>query len=255
MAYRAAGADWPFGDPARAHGVPFEGYYWRFVQPRTGTVVVALGAVCAGPRGPWGFSTLAVHPGGFVRTVTTPTAVAAAHAFGMSAERVLRGDAAGVAVDMGADCRLDVSMYDQLPWSRRAFGALGAAHAVPVLPQYWHPVVLDASVRGRLRAGPLELGLDGAVGYAEKNWGGGGFPGHWWWGHAAAFGEDVSISFAGGRLALPGAEPAPTAVVVRLGRRVITLAPPVHRTRVALGEGIWRLRTRGPAYTLEVDGA
>ena len=32
--YRAAGADGPFGDPGRAHGTRFEGYYWRIVGPR-----------------------------------------------------------------------------------------------------------------------------------------------------------------------------------------------------------------------------
>jgi tocopherol cyclase len=253
-AYRATGADPPLGDPARAHGVPFEGYYWRITEPRTGVVVVALGAVCSGPRGPWGFATLAARPGGFVRTTITSSARAGAHAYGMAAERALRGDAAGVAVDMGPDCRLDVSFSDELPWPRRAFGALGPAHAVPFLPQYWHPVVLRAEVRGRVRAGALDLRLDGAVGYAEKNWGGGGFPGHWWWGHADAFGDDVSASFAGGRVALHRATVAPTAVVVRLGRRVIRLAPPAHRTDVALGDGAWRLRTRGPVHNLELEG-
>ena len=33
-AYRARGADLPFGDPGAAHGVPFEGYYWRIVASR-----------------------------------------------------------------------------------------------------------------------------------------------------------------------------------------------------------------------------
>jgi hypothetical protein len=159
-----------------------------------------------------------------------------------------------MAVDMGEDCRLDVSFSDVLRWPRRALGALGPAHAVPRLPQYWHPVVLRAEVRGRVRAGALDVSLDGAVGYAEKNWGAGGFPGHWWWGHADAFGDDVSVSFAGGRMALPGATVAPTAVVVRLGRRVIRLAPPVHRADVAHGDGAWRLRTRGPVLGLELEG-
>ena len=39
--YRATGADLPFGRPERAHGVPFEGYYWRIVHPARGLVVVA----------------------------------------------------------------------------------------------------------------------------------------------------------------------------------------------------------------------
>jgi len=263
-AYRATGADPPFGDPGKPHGVPFEGCYWRITDRATGTVIVALGAACAGPRGPWGLCTLAVHragfagrhphPSGFVRTVFTRSAAADPDGFGLRAEEVLRGDAAGVSLAMGPDCRLDVELDDPLAWPRRPFGALGPAHAVPFLSQYWHPAVLTAGVRGRVRAGPLDLSLDGAVGYAEKNWGH-GFPEHWWWGHAAAFdGDDVSVAFAGGRVPLPGAEVAPTAVVVRLGRRVAALAPPGHRTRVALGAGAWRLRTRGARYAVDLEG-
>jgi Tocopherol cyclase len=248
--YRASGADPPRGDPARAHGVPFEGYYWRIVDPPSGVVVVALGAVCDGS---WGMATLATHPGGFARSVLTATAAADPDAFGMRAETALRGDARGVSVDLGADAQLDVELREPVPWPRRG-GALGAAHAIPALPQYWHPVVLSARATGRVRAGGLEQELDGAVAYAEKNWGG-GFPGRWWWGHAAAFDDDaVSVSFAGGHVRLLGADVAPTAVVVRLGRDAIVLAPPAARTRVALGAASWRLRARAPRVTVEIAG-
>ena len=252
-AYRATGADLPRGDPAAAHGVPFEGYFWRIVDARAGAVVVALSAVCRGPHGRWGLSTLAAHPGGFSRTVITSTARAERTAFGVQAEGVLRGDAARLSVDMGPDAQLDVALEDAIAWPRRAFGALGPAHAVPWLPQYWHPVVLSAAVRGRVRAGELSLDLSGATAYAEKNWGR-GFPGRWWWGHAAAFDEDVSVSFAGGRVALLGHELAPTAVVVRLGRQVLAFAPPASRTLAAVGDGAWRLRTRGRGYAVEIAG-
>jgi len=252
--YRAGGADLPFGDPGAAHGAPFEGYFWRIVHPASGVVVVALSAACDGPRGTWGLSTLAAHPGGFARTVITPTARADPRAFGVRAERVLCGDATALSVDMGADAQMEVAIHDALLWPARAFGALGLAHAIPGLAQYWHPVVLTARVQGHVRAGDIALDLDGAVGYAEKNWGH-GFPGRWWWGHAATFGDDdVSVSFAGGRVPLGGGEPAPTAVVVRLGDRVIALAPPLARTRVALGDGAWRLRTRGRGFSVEIDG-
>lgn len=253
-AYRSAGADLPFGDPGAAHGGPFEGYFWRIVHPQTGVVVIALSAVCSGPEGTWGLSTLAAHPGGFARSVITRSAAADTRAFGVRAEGVLRGDSAALSVEMGPDARLDVTLHDAVAWPRRSFGALGPAHAIPLLPQYWHPVVLAAGVRGRVRAGELALDLDGAVGYAEKNWGR-GFPGRWWWGHAATFGaDDVSVSFAGGRVPLLGGEVAPTAVVVRLGDRVIALAPPTSRTRVALVEGVWRLRTRGPGFAVDILG-
>jgi tocopherol cyclase len=254
-AYRATGADPPLGDPARAHGVALEGYFWRIVHPRSGVVAVALGAACRdADGGTWGLATLAAHPGGFARSALTRGATAAADGFGLRAEDALSGDAAGVRVDLGPDALLDVTLHDHVLWPRRG-GALGAAHAIPALPHYWHPVVLSARVRGRLRAGGLEQDLDGAVAYAEKNWGG-AFPGRWWWGHAAAF-EDpgVSVSFAGGHVPLLGGSVAPTAVVVRIGRRVLALAPPPARTRVALGEDSWRLRTRAPALTVELSGA
>lgn len=253
-AYRATGADRPFGDPGAAHGVPFEGYFWRIVDPGTGVVIVALSAVCQGPRGAWGLSTLAAHPGHFVRTVVTRTAAARAAGFGVRAEGAFAGDAATLSVDIGPDARLDVSLEGVVRWPRRAFGALGIAHAVPRLSQYWHPVVLAARARGRVRAGDLSLELDGAAAYAEKNWGR-GFPGRWWWGHAATFGDDdVSVSFAGGRVPLLGGEIAPTAVVLRLGRRVIALAPPSARTRVVLGAGVWRLHTRGRGFDVVIVG-
>lgn len=45
-AYRATGADVIGGEPASFHGAAFEGYFWRIVEPRSGSVVVALCAVC-----------------------------------------------------------------------------------------------------------------------------------------------------------------------------------------------------------------
>jgi hypothetical protein len=171
----------------------------------------------------------------------------------MRAEAALRGDAQGVTVDLGPDAKLDVSLHDPVLWPRRG-GALGAAHAIPALPHYWHPVVLRARVSGRLRAAEMVQDLDGAVAYAEKNWGS-GFPGRWWWGHASAFDDaGVSVSFAGGHVPLLGSTVAPTAVVVRLGRRVIALTPPRARTRVALDVDSWRLRTRAPGITVEISG-
>ena len=191
-------------------------------------------------------ATLAAHPGGFARTTVTPTAAGDPDAFGVRLDGTLRGDAAGLELDLGPDARLEARLHDAVRWPRRPFGALGLAHAVPGLPQYWHPVVLAAGVSGSVRAGELVLPLDGAVAYAEKNWGR-GFPGRWWWGQAATFPDpEVGLAFAGGHLPLPGADVAPTAVVVRLGARRLALSPPLHRTRASLADGAWRLATRGP---------
>jgi hypothetical protein len=249
--YRATGADLPFGRPERAHGVPFEGYFWRLVHPERGLVILAIGADCDG----WGMATLAAHPGGAVRTVRAPVAVADPYAFGLTVGSALRGDALGVHADLGLDARLDVTLHDVVRWPRRGLGALGLAHTVPGLPQYWHPVVLHAEVRGRAVLDGAVVELDGAVAYAEKNWAN-AFPGHWWWGHAAAFGErDVMAAFAGGRVRLAGADAAPTAVVVRLGSELLALAPPFARTAVAAGASGWRLRTRGVGgVTVTIEG-
>jgi hypothetical protein len=254
-AYRAAGADPPFGDPARGHGTPFEGYYWRIVQPATGRVVVALCGVCrGGPAGRWALVTLAAHPGGFVRSALTERAVMRFDDFGVQAGPALEGSRTRIAVDLGAGAALDVSLVDPVPFPRGAFGALGPAHLVPGLSQYWHPVVLAAGVRGFARLGGETVDLDGATAYAEKNWGA-AFPGRWWWGQAGAFDAgDVTAAFAGGAIRLAGATVAPTTVVVRLGSEVLRMTPPRGRSRVAFGGGAWHVRARAPGVSIELEG-
>src|SRR5215217_4364862 len=121
-AYRATGADPPFGHPERAHGVAFEGYYWRIVDPAGGRVVVALCAVCRDARGTWGIATLAAHPGGFARTVVAEHARAEPGRFGARAGDAFAGGADALAVDLGADARLDVALTDHVAWPRRPFG-------------------------------------------------------------------------------------------------------------------------------------
>ena len=66
--YRRAGADPPWFDPRRYHGVAMEGYFWRFTHAATGRVAIVMCGVnrsSAGER--WAFVGLAVHPGGFFR--------------------------------------------------------------------------------------------------------------------------------------------------------------------------------------------
>ena len=182
-AYRRTGADLPFGDPRGYHGVGMEGHFWRLTRPAGGEVVIVIAAVCRDGRGRrWGMAALAAHPGGVVHAVTVDAAD----------ERSLR-------VDLGPDARLDATFADALPWPRRAFGALGPAHVVPGLSQYWHPWLLRARVSGSARLGDETIDLDGAVAYAEKNWGAGGMPPAWWWGQAHGFDRpDVCVAFAGG---------------------------------------------------------
>ena len=74
--YRRTGADPPFGDPRRAHGVPFEGYYWRFTDAGAGRVVIVLCGLSRDAAGTWAIVALAAHPGGLVRSRLVPVAQA-----------------------------------------------------------------------------------------------------------------------------------------------------------------------------------
>ena len=262
-AYRATGADLPWGDPCGYHGVGMEGYFWRVTHASTGAVVVVLAAInrdAAG--GTWGLVALAAHPGGFVRAKTVARVRADARRLGVRFEddggrMVLGADDERLRVDLGFGAAMDVAFEDRVSWpSRRAFGGIGPAQALPGLSQYWHPHLLGARVRGAARAGDRELDLDGATAYAEKNGGAGGHPPAWWWGQAHGFDrDDACVAFAGGRAALgPLRLPAATSVVVALGGDVLRLVSPPAPLRVEVDEGGWRLRGRTARHRVEVEG-
>jgi Tocopherol cyclase len=262
-AYRATGADPPWGDPRGYHGVGMEGYFWRITQPATGVVVVVLLAVnrdAAGSR--WGLVALATHPGGFVRAATVDRADADPRLLGV---RVARADGAVVVeadderlhVDLGPDARVDAAFTERVPWPARwAFGGIGPAQAIPGLSQYWHPYLLGARVHGTARAGGSAFALDGATAYAEKNWGAGGHPSAWWWGQAHGFDRaDACVAFAGGRARVgPLRLRAATAIVVALGGDVLRLVSPVVPMRVDVGDHGWRVRARGLRHRVELEG-
>lgn len=252
--YRRTGADPPFSDPARAHGTAMEGYYWRVVDVETGSVIVLLCGICREAGGSWAAVALAAHPGGFVRHAVVAPAAAEASSFGARAAGILRGSADGLSIRLGEDAWVELRFRSALLWPGRVFGALGPAHLLPGLPQYWHPVVLAARADGEASLGGVRLRLDGATAYAEKNWGP-GFAGHWWWGHADAFpGGEATVAFAGGRVGLAGRVFSPTAVVVRLGRRVLRFAPPLASARAAVTRGGWRIRARSARHAVEIEG-
>jgi tocopherol cyclase len=253
-AYRRSGADPPFGDPARSHGSAMEGYYWRIVDAPAGSVIVLLCGVCQGPDGPWATVAVAAHPGGVVRHAVIAPASGRRDRFGVRAADALHGSAEGLHAHLGDDTWIDLRVRSPVLWPRAAFGALGPAHAVPGLGQYWHPVVLSARVEGQACIGGLPVRLDGATAYVEKNWGP-RFAGHWWWGHAGAFPADgVTVAFAGGRLAFAGRVVPPTAVVVRLGRQVLRLAPPLSHVRVRATDRTWAIRAQSPRHRVEIEG-
>lgn len=253
-AYRRSGADLPFGDPARAHGSAMEGYYWRIVDASAGSVVVFLCGICEGLEGPWATVAVAAHPGDFVRHTTIAPAAGRRDCFGVHAAEILQGSAEGLQAHIGDDTWIELRTRSRVHWPRPVFGALGPAQAVPGLGQYWQPVVLAARVEGHACIGGRPVRLDGATAYAEKNWGP-GFAGHWWWGHAGAFGAgDVTVAFAGGRLALAGRVVPPTAVVVRLGARVLRFAPPLARVHVRATDRTWAIRVRSARHQVEIEG-
>jgi tocopherol cyclase len=231
-----------------------EGYYWRLTHPASGRCIVALCGVCRAPDGPWALVALAGHPHGFVRWRCSADAAADPGALGATAwERegaaVLRGSERRIAVDLGPDARLEARLEGRAGWPHRALGALGVAHAVPGLPQYWHPAVLSARVEGTAVLGEETVDLTGWDAYVEKNWGG-AFPGEWWWGQAG-FGDGAMAAFAGGRL---GGPLAATAAVVRAGGEVASFAPPAGLVRAEAGGGTWRLRARSPRWSLVLEG-
>jgi hypothetical protein len=258
-AYRSTGADLPFGDPRRAHdGVAMEGYFWRFTDRAGGRVIVALCGVNRAPDGHWATVALAGHPGHFLRQAAVERAAADPARLGATAGGgVFSGGEGHVRVDLGPDARLDARLHDLRGWSRRPFGGVGAAHAVPGLSQYWHPHVLGGRAEGRAILGDDTVDLAGFDVYAEKNWGRGGFPDRWWWGQAQGFDRsDLCVAFAGGDVVLAPGRPArltASALVVRLGDALIRLGQPLlSPVRADVAPDRWHLHGRGPVWEVEV---
>jgi hypothetical protein len=253
--YRAMGADLPWGDLCAAHGVPMEGYFWRFTDALAGRVVVALCGVSRSPKGAWATVAVAGHPGGFAREAVTSTAAVDGRALGVRAGGAFAAQPGRVRLELGPDARLDVRILDGCEWPRRALGGCGAAHLIPALGQYWHPHLLGGRAVGQAVLGDEVIDLDGAHVYAEKNWGR-GFPEQWWWGQAQGFERpDVCVAFAGGDVAIGRAGMRPTAVVVRVGATVIRLGDPLlSPVRAEVGDGRWKLSGRGPRWSVEAEG-
>jgi hypothetical protein len=197
--------------------------------------------------------TLCAEPGGFERTEIAQVARADVRGFGVVA---YRDEGAGAApllratpgsLDVALDgASLHARFTGRRDWPRRAFGALGPAHLVPWLGQYWTPHLLSAGVRGEAEAG-RRIALDGARVYAEKNWGT-AFASHWWWGQASL--EEGGVAFAGGRV--HGV--APTAVVAWTPDGLVSLAPPFARTVARASGGEWHIRARSPRHAIELRG-
>jgi hypothetical protein len=256
-AYRASGADLPFGDPLPAHDVAMEGYFWRFTDPGSGRVVIALNGVNRAADGHWSTLGLAAHPHGFLRTVAHSDGHASGSGLGAFAGDAFQGTAERLRVDLGPDARLEVAVTNPTPWPRRAVGGSSVLQAVPGLNQYWHPWLLGGTAHGRAVVGEETWDLDGWAVYAEKNWGRGGFPDSWWWGQAQGFADpSVCVAFAGGDVTVGPLRTTVTALVVLLpGGRLVRLGDPiVSPVHAEVTDERWLLRGRSAQWQIDVEG-
>lgn len=256
-AYRASGADRPFGDPLRAHGVAMEGYFWRFTDPPTGRVLIALDGVNRAADGSWSTLGVAAHPNGFLRTAVHPEGHADEDGLGVVSGIAFRGSPDRLHVDLGPDARIDVEVTDPVPWPRRSFGGSSVFQSVPGLNQYWHPWLLGGSARGEAVVGTQAWELDGWQVYAEKNWGKGGFPDSWWWGQAQGFADpSVCVAFAGGEVSAGPLRTTVTAVVVRLpDGHVVRLGDPVvSPVSAEVTDERWSLHGRSARWRVDIEG-
>jgi len=256
-AYRATGADLPFGDSRAAHpGVAMEGYFWRVTDLASGRVVVALIGVNQGPEGPWATLGLASHPGSGLHVLAHPGASAVPGRLAARAGSAFVADERQVRVDLAADARLDLWIDQPQPWPRRAFGGSSVFQLVPRLNQYWHPWLLGGRASGAASIGGQTWTFHDAQVYAEKNWGREGFPDAWWWGQAHGFEDaDACVAFAGGEVAAGPIRSRVTALVVRLpGGRLIRLGNPgTSPVRARLTPESWQLAGRSVTQGWSVE--
>ncbi len=235
-----------------------EGYFWRFTDPATGRVLIALNGVNRGPDGDhWATLGLAAHPTGFLRTTVHPVGHASSTDLGAFAGEAFAGTTDDLHVDLGPDARLDVTVTDHVPWPRRSVGGSSVFQSVPALNQYWHPWLLGGSARGTAVVGDQTWELDGWSVYGEKNWGRGGFPDAWWWGQAQGFRErEACVAFAGGDVTAGPLRTRVTALVVLLpGGRLLRLGDPVvSPVHAEVTDERWVLRGRSARWQVEVEG-
>jgi len=255
-AYRATGADLPFGNPLAAHGVAMEGYFWRITDVASNRVVIALIGVNRGPRGPWATLGLATHPHPFLAVEAHDGADAHPRRLAARAGRVFHGDHRELHVRLPHG-RLDIAIHDPVLWPHGRWGGSSVFHLVPGLNQYWHPWLLGGRATGQVVVGDQEWEIADADVYGEKNWGKEGFPASWWWGQAQGFADrGACVAFAGGQVTAGRLRTEVTGLVVRLpDGRVIRLGNPVvSPVRARVTDDVWDLHGRGHGWTIEVHG-
>lgn len=264
--YRAWGAELPGGDLVGARGISMDGWFWRISDPVKRRVAIALVGLNTPRRGgTWAIAGLAGAPTGGQHMEVLPTITAARHG--------MRLDAHGepghfVAHRTGIDVQLGharlVAHFDQLVDWQGALGASSIFQTVPGMNQYWHPWLLGGRATGSLITPDDRWDFHEAQLYAEKNWGRGGFPEHWWWGQAQGFDEpDACAAFGGGQIHLgrPGRRALlrkdVTALVVKLpdGEQVRLGNPGVSPVDAQVGDGHWLLHGRSRRWQVRVEAA
>ena len=225
-----------------------EGYYWRFVEPGSGRVVVALCGITRFDGRPRATIAVALHPEGRVVTRDVDRVWADPTTLGIDAGPTLAASAGHLRLDLGS-VQMEADIAPR-PWPRRALGGLGLAGAIPGLSQYWHPHVLGAQATATLTVDGVSGSFSPLV-YAEKNWGR-GFPRRWWWGEAHD--DEVTAAFAGGTLRFGPASIPATAAIVRFGDRLVRLVAPTALVRFETAPTVWRVVARSARYTLTMEG-
>ncbi|MGZ4715321.1 MAG: tocopherol cyclase family protein, partial [Acidimicrobiales bacterium] len=147
-----------------------EGWFWRFTDPSSGRVVVALCGVNRHPAGDWATVAVAMHPGQVVRSAVLDLADASRNELLLSAGSptgdLIEATADRLHVELG-DLRLDVEFANSFDWPKRLGGG-GLFSALPYLNQYWHPYRLGGTAAGPLPHGGDRGELNRDTVYAER---------------------------------------------------------------------------------------
>ena len=242
-----------------------DGWFWRITDPVQRRVAIALVGLNTPRDGsPWGILGLAQSPDCLLRTAMVPEISAASRGMRLQAsgsEGSFTAHRHDIDVRVG-DLHLEARLDDLVDWQGR-LGASSIFQTVPGLNQYWHPWLLGGAATGRLTGPDGVWEFTDAQLYAEKNWGRGGFPEHWWWGQAQGFEErEACAAFAGGQIHLgrPGRDTRlrtdVTALAVKLpdGRQVRLGNPGTSPVEARVEDGHWLVRGRSRHWNVRIEG-
>ena len=205
--------------------------------------------------GAWALVTLAAHPGRFARSAIEAPVAPDPAGFGVRAGRraARRPRPRRGRPRPGGAAGRDAGRCGAVPAGRVRRARAGAR---------WCPASRSTGTRscwrpacaGRRASAGRPSRLDGAVAYAEKNWGR-AFPGRWWWGHAgrspARRSRSPSPAGRSGSRAPGSRRPRWWS-----GSGDEVLASRRRRAAAAwrVGGGAWRVAARGPGVAVDLEG-